>query len=269
MSAPEWWLGLAAMETAGPAGAEDHGLSWRDGRLHLLAHPDPDADRALAALGGDVCPCLDLLDAWTEHHSTGSILVVATRDPDEPLPAPAAAIEAIAADLTRWRNALASIRADARAAQDGDVLDRLAALRSPEEAAAQRRLGGLLLLALDARLQHRLQSSVAAALATRPNDEPALAAATAARAIGPLRKIGWSGGLADIELGDTPDLTPDHAVLPPSWVAAVWGRRLTTTPDGAFVLDVTSVTPTGAITVIAAAPGKPRVDIRVDQWENA
>ena len=37
---------------------------------------------------------------------------------------------------------------------------------------------------------------------------------------------------------------------------------------GHLVVDVTSVTPEGVVTVAAAAPGKPQVEIRVDQWEN-
>lgn len=269
MTSPTWWEGLAPIESAGPAGAEGHRLSWRDGELHLRDHPDPDADRALAALGGDVCPCLDLLDAWLDHHQTGSILVVGARRREEELIAPDSAIGAIASDLARWRGALASLRADARAAQDGDVLDRLASLRSPEEAAAQRRLGGLLLLTLDRRLQHRLQASVAARLAEVGDDGP-LAAATAARALPVLAAIGWSGGLSDIRISPdgTTDLTTTSALLPPTWVASVWGRNLAGAVPDHLVLDVTSVTPEGVLTVQAASPGKPQVEIRVDQWEN-
>ena len=266
----EWWTGLAPVETVGPAGAEAHGLAWRDGTFHLLAHPDPDADRALAAFGGAVCPCLDLLDAWEDAHVGGGFLVVAARRPDERLVAPAAAIDAIDGDLARWRGTLASLRADARAAGDGDVLDRLGALRSPEETAARRRLGGLLLLTLDHHMQRRLQASVAAGLAGRR--DAALTAATAARALPPLRAIGWTGGLADIAIavgGGAPELTVDRAVLPPRWVAAVWGRGLAAAVPGHLVVDVTSVTPEGVVTVAAAAPGKPQVEIRVDQWENA
>ena len=263
-----WWTGLAPVETPGPAGAEAHRLAWRDGGLHLVAHPDPDADRALAAFGGEVCPCLDLLDAWEDNHRTASILVVGGRAAGERLAAPSAAISAIAGDLARWRGARAGLQADARARGDGDVLDRLAALRSREEAVAQRRLGGLLLLSLDPRLQHRLQVSVAAELAARGTGA-ALGAATAARALPALRAIGWSGDLADITLGAAPVLTPAGAVLPPTWVAAVWGRGLAAAVPGHLVLDVTDVAPDGAVRVVAAAPGKPQVEIRVDQWENA
>lgn len=269
---PAWWEGLAPVETAGPAGAEEHRLTFEDGELHLVAHPDPEADRTLAAFGGEVCPCLDLFEAWTQNHETGRVLVVGARGLDETLAAPAAAVDAIAADLARWRGALAALRADARAEGDGDVLDRLASLRSPEHEAALRRLGDLLLLTLDRRLQHRLQASVAASMAARLGSgsvPAALTAATAARAIGALRGLGWSGGFAEIEVGDAPSLTAAHAVLPSTWIADVWGRGVLLTPDGSFVLDVTSVTDERGLTVLAAAPGKPQVEIRVDQWENA
>ena len=266
----EWWTGLAAVETPGPVGAEEHRVAWRAGELHLLAHPDPEADRALAAFGGEVCPCLDLLTAWEATHVTGSILVVGARRADEDLAAPAAAIGAIAADLARWRGALAGLGSDARAAEDGDVLDRLASLRFAEETAASRRLGGLLLLTLDRRLQHRLQASAAAALAAR-GEMATLTAAAAARSWPHLRAIGWSGGLEDLSLGEASAvrIDVDRAVLPATWVAAVWGRRLADAVPSHLVVDVTEVTSEGHVTVLAAEPGKAQVEIRVDQWENA
>ena len=271
MTPPAWWEGLAPVETAGPAGAPEHRLAWRDGDLHLLAHPDPDAERAMAALGGDVCACLATSDAWRAEHERGAILVTGARRPpgDETLDAPAAAVEALSADLARWRGALASLRDDARQAGDGDVLDRLASRRWPEAEAVERRLGGLLLLTLDAPLQHRLQASVAAAFAADPRRSAALTAATASRVVAVVRGLGWSHRTTDVVLGDDPSVGTDRLVLPRSWMAAVWGRGLGATPDGQLVLDVTSVTPEGTITVVAAGPGKARVEIRVDRWENA
>ena len=267
----EWWHGLGPVESAGPAGAVEHRLEWRVGDLRLLAHPDPDAEAALGALGGDRCPCLDLLDAWRADHATGSCLVIGGRRSGERLAAPAAAVHALAADLARWRGARATLVADARAEGNGDVVDRLLALRSPQEEEAQRRLGALLLLGLDEHVRFRHQASVAAALAARHDDHAvaALTAATAARAVGPLRELGWQGDLADIRLGADPQLTATRAVLPPSWTAAVWGRDVATTPAGELVLDVTSVTPEGDLSVRAAAPGKAEVVFRVVEWENA
>src|SRR3954468_20005086 len=105
-----WSDGFADLETAGPPGAEAHRLRWSDGRLHLTAHPDPDADRAMHALGADVCPCLPLLDAWEAAHADGGFLVSPTRAPGGPLPPPTDAIRLLAADLARWNGAIADLR---------------------------------------------------------------------------------------------------------------------------------------------------------------
>jgi hypothetical protein len=267
MTSLEWWQGVAPLDTAGPPGAEGHRLSWRDGRFALEAHPDPDADRALSALGGAVCPCLDLLDAWDDAHRTGGVLTVGARRKDEVLAAPAAAVDGVGGELARWRGALASVRAEARAAGDGDALARLAEAEA-EARDAERRLGGLLLLTLDRRLQLRLQASVGAALATTETGAAALSVATAGRARPVLEAIGWNGRLDDIDLGDPAELSSTRALLPPTWLAAVWGRGLAAAVPGHVVTEVTSVTPEGTATVTAAAPGKAQVEIRVVQWEN-
>jgi hypothetical protein len=169
------------------------------------------------------------------------------------------------ADLARWRGAAATLRAEAAGSA---IVDRLTETAAAAQTRATARLGSLLLLSLDHRLQLRLQASVAAALAAEGRTA-ALTAATAARARPHLRALGWSGGLADVRLGEDASLTSDHAVLPPRWLASVWGRGLAGAVDGALVVDVTSVTPDGAAHVIAATPGKAGVAVRVDQWENA
>jgi hypothetical protein len=259
-----WWQALEVVETEGPAGAEDHRLRWSEGRLQLLAHPDPVAERAIHALGAPGCPCLPLLDAWDRAHVDGAFLVAATRDRRERLPAPIDAIRLLRADLARWQGALAEVRDGA--GDDRAAIERLATGAAVAEAAAVRRLGALLLLALDHRLQVRLQASVASAL---PLGAPALDVATAARAFGPLRAAGWLGEREAITLGDDPSIGPGDAVLPPAWIARVWAPGLAEAVPGHVVLDVTSVTPGGAADVIVAAPGKPRVEMRVDRWENA
>jgi hypothetical protein len=259
-----WWRGFTDVETEGPPGAEAHRLRWSGGRLHLDAHPDPDADRAIHALGADACPCLALLDAWERAHVDGRFLVVSSRDVAEPIPAPSAAIALLRADLARWRHALAETRDEA--GDDRAAVERLAGAAAPAETAALHRLGALLLLALDHRLQRRLQASVADVL---PPDAPALEVATAARAVPLLQRLGWDGGLADVRLGDDPRIEAGTAVLAPSWLAAAWAPGLAGALPGHLVLDVTSVTPGGPADVVVAAPGKARVEMRVDRWENA
>jgi hypothetical protein len=257
----EWWQGLGPVETDGPPGAEEHRLAWSGGELRLVAHPDPDADRAMHALGAPVCPCLPMLDAWERAHADGGFLVVASRDPAERLPVPTEAIALLTADLARWQGAIAALRAD----DDRAALDRLAAAAAPAEADARRRLGALLLLALDHRLQLRLQASIAATI----GDGPALEVATAGRALGPLHAIGWGGGRSRIRLGDEPSVDGDEATLPRAWIPRVWATGLANAVSGHLVVDVTSVTPGGPADVVAMAPGKARVVFRVDRWENA
>jgi hypothetical protein len=244
----DWWRGLDDLEVAGPAG---HRLAWRAGALHLVDHPDPESDRAMAALGGDRCPCLDVLDAWTASHRTERMLVVGARRLDEALAPPDDAIAALAADLARWRGAVSMLRADARAARDAATLERLDGLAAPQEAQAQERLGALRLLSIDARLQIRLQGSVAAALATR-GPSAALSVAAQSRAVPYLRAIGWSASPGELD-----------ELLGPAWVASVWARGLAGAAPGRVVVDVTDVTPSGEFVVVAAAPGKAQVEMRV------
>jgi hypothetical protein len=260
MSQP-WWGGLADIETVGPPGAEDHRIRWDAGDLHLTAHPDPDADRAMHALGAPQCPCLAMLDAWEAAHVDGGFLVVAARDRSERLPVPSDAIALLTADLARWQGAIATLRAE----DDRAALERLAAAAAPAEADARRRLGALLLLALDPALQLRLQASVAAAL----GDGTALEVATAGRALAPLRAAGWWGDRDGIRLGDVPSIGEGEATLPRHWIPLVWAPGLAEVVPGHVVVDVTSVTPGGPADVLAAAPGKAGVVIRVDRWENA
>lgn len=263
-----WWRGAVAVEAPGPAGAEDHRLGWRDGRLQLAAHPDPDAERALAALGADRCPCLDVLDAWQAAGTGPRILTAAARHDADAVAAPDDAIRELTADLRRWRGAVADLLDGARAAADRAATARLQELCGPIERAARDRLGFLLLLGLDRRLQRRLQGAAADA-ANRSGATAALEVATAARALPALRRLGWTGGLASIRLGDEARVDADAAVLPPAWLASVWGRGLESVVPERLVVDVPEVSGDGRFEVLAAAPGKAQVAVRVDQWENA
>ncbi len=159
-----WWEGLPARSCVGPDG---HTVTWSDGGLVLDAHPDPDAERALGALGATRCRCLDLLDAWDAHHVHGGILVTGPRHADDDIAAPEAAAGLLAADLARWRGVAESMVDDARTAGDANLGDRLGARLGPAATRAAERLGSLLVLTLDRDMLHRLQASVAATLAER------------------------------------------------------------------------------------------------------
>lgn len=262
-----WWAGLPPVEAGGPEEAGGHRLRWADGVLHLLAHDDPEAERALGALGGERCACLDVLDAWGATHDDGGILTVASRGDHDAIGAPVVAAESLRADLRRWRVISGSLVEEARRSRDTHTIDRLAAVAGPAEAVAARRLGFLLLLGLDSSLLHRLQASVAAALADRPRRAAQLTAATAARSVPVLRDLGWAGTPADVRLGDGhgdgASVTEGTVVLSPTWLAEVWGRRLADAVPGRVVLEVTGVTPDGGFDVVAAAPGKPEMAVRV------
>lgn len=251
-----WWEGLAELTVGGPDEAPDHRLVWRDGQLHLDAHPDPEAEEALGALGGERCACLDVLEAWRAAGTDGAILTVGARHPDDIVHPPTATIAELRADLRRWRATSGSLVEEARLSRERRAIDRIVAVAGPAERRAGRRLAFLLLLGLDRRLLRRLQGDVAAQLAESPDGDPQLVAATAARALPALAAAGWSGGLRDIRLGDAARISAREAVLPRRWLAEVWGRGLERAVPLAVVTDVTAVTPAGAFEVVAIEPGK-------------
>lgn len=248
MSPPAWWEGLAALDVPG-VGA--HRFVWTEGTFTLGAHPDPEAERTLGALGADRCPCLDVLDAWEACHDSGAMLIAGPRSGDDTIEAPVALTRNLADDLASWRRAFR-----AEVGPKIESVDRIAA----------RRLGLLSLLGLDDRFVRRLQASVAAAL-DASGRHVALEVATAARALPALAALGWSGTLADIRLGSVASIDSHSVVLPTSWMAAVWGRGLADAVDGHLVVEVAAVHPDGGYDVIALGPGKSELALRVDQWE--
>lgn len=263
-----WWEGLAPAEAEGPSEeTAGHRLAWSDGELRLDAHADPEAEQALGALGGERCPCLDVLDAWTATHGDGGILGVAARSEDDPVRPPAAAVASLTADLRRWRATSGSLVEESRRSRDTLALDRLVAVAGPAERAAARRLGFLLLLGLGPDLLHRLQCSVAAGLAEREDGRALLTAATAARALPWLRAVGWTGGLADVTLGTEARIGgagDGGVVLPPGWIGRVWSRGgLAAAVPGAVVVDVVDRAADGSLEVLAVSPGKAQVVVRV------
>jgi hypothetical protein len=74
-----WWLGLPAAQALIPCGEDEHRLRWQEGELHALEHQDPQAERTLAALGGQRCTCIDVLDAWARRIDDPRVLVLASR----------------------------------------------------------------------------------------------------------------------------------------------------------------------------------------------
>lgn len=259
----KWWEGLDAVETAGPDEAPEHRLTWRDGELRLDAHPDPEAEEALGALGGERCACLDVLESWRTAAVDGAVLTVGARHRDDGGRPPTATIAELRSELRRWRATSGSLVEEARLARDSRTIDRLVAVAGPAERRAGRRLAFLLLLALDPALLHLLQAQVADELAVDGDRRPQLEAATAARALPALSAIGWTGTLRDVRLGDEPWIGGREAVLRPAWLAQVWGRGLEAAVAGSIVVDVTEVTSDGGFGVVSVEPGKAGVASRV------
>ena len=83
MTPDPWWQALPALETWVPCGDGRHPVRWDGGTLSLPAHPDPEAEAVLAALGGDQAPCLEVAQAWHRHRSDLDWFMAGPRDPDD------------------------------------------------------------------------------------------------------------------------------------------------------------------------------------------
>ncbi len=69
-----WSDGPRPIELAVPCSGSTHHLRWEAGVVTPLDHPDVDAERALAAFGGDPPQCLEHLDLWNEAVADGGFL---------------------------------------------------------------------------------------------------------------------------------------------------------------------------------------------------
>ncbi|WP_028057757.1 hypothetical protein [Candidatus Solirubrobacter pratensis] len=78
-----WWRGIAPAQATLECGGETHRVRWEEGRLRLPDHADVEGERALAALGGEPCACLDVLEAWERHAADPRVLLLGTRGPGD------------------------------------------------------------------------------------------------------------------------------------------------------------------------------------------
>ncbi len=205
----DWFTGLADASARVECGSETHVVRWRAGRFRALAHPviDLEAERALAALGGQSCRCAELLEAWERHGADPRVLLMGPRAQDSRL---ALAYRQMA---RAWhRPSLPPVGPGATAEQSiAAVLD----------------LGG--------ELPHRFVATVAAALADQTGDPalaPTLQAALYGRVLASLDR--WTDRTAELELvmdGGERSLMREvngdfRARLPFHWITEVWARRL-------------------------------------------
>jgi hypothetical protein len=77
----DWWAGLAPAQTTVSCAGAEHQVRWEAGGLVAVDHDDAEGERALAALGGERCACVDLLDAWERHRADLRVLTLGSRGP--------------------------------------------------------------------------------------------------------------------------------------------------------------------------------------------
>jgi hypothetical protein len=76
-----WFLALPPCLAQVPCGHGEHTVRWHAGTLELLAHPDPEAERVLAALGGEQAGCVRVAEIWDRHAEDLRVLQVGPRGP--------------------------------------------------------------------------------------------------------------------------------------------------------------------------------------------
>lgn len=267
---PAWYAGVppASVDVPGALGGGRHRLTWRSGALVAEDHADADAERALEALGGGRCPCLDLLDSWDAHARDPVVLSVGSRGPaDRVRLDPVELQRLVDGTVAQWRREVSTARTYVTTTAARTALDREeAAAEGPvvsAEAALRRRIDFLRLFTLPPGLQHRLALTVAAHAVDAWDDGSfrtahgaRVAAALVARAGAALREALRAGGAGagafavDVEVLPTrgaPDVVVGAGARPlvtarlaVDWLAAVWGRAVVTA-GSALVLDVVAV----------------------------
>jgi len=249
---------------------ERHTLRWDAGELLTLDHGDPEGERALAALGGTNCACIDVLTAWTRHRDDPRLLSAISRGAGDLIQSEgfgsppglrrARAIPRIArrggvatAMSTGWVSSVPL--GPAAAGARGQFVE---TPETPEEEIA-------LLAGLGRDMTVRMAATVTAALleqltAGKPDGSsvrPVLEASLFGRVANALRS--WLGSpdldveLAVVSQSDEWLLSGDEdsslrLSLPFEWVRDVWGRDLAVV-GGRFTLGLTESTG-GRITIL-------------------
>ena len=253
-----WFTCLPSCEASVPCGSGRHVVRWEAGALRLDSHADPEAERVLAALGGEKARCVEVAEAWGRHAADLTVLSVGPRD----LAGVAVSWEDVDAAglLGVGRTGLASAgyvpggpgqgpvrRPGVRlAAAIGQAMARRTQLMQEQVEAGQRRTDLLSLLALGPAFQLRLTGAVVAAHAGRldePDEQgrtrrPVLGPATAGR-LAPVaeRWIGIDPDYVQVTLHTGPgwgssELTGRgeqrrlRVSLPADWIARVWACGL-------------------------------------------
>lgn len=243
--------GAASVAARADCTGERHELVLAGGELQAVAHEDPDGERALMALGGTSCLCVELLDAWARRRADGRLLTLLGRGPSDLIAATGAASGWTGyAPLQRGRRPAAGLTFSrpARVVQRGAMA--YASQVTVQPAAPPGPTGDG--LAEDARLLAGLGRVMAAGMVGAVTtallgrlDEPHVAAMLDASLYGRVLEVVrlWAGTdgadrleLAVVEPGQetleweppAPDASTDklQLALPHSWVAEVWAHDL-------------------------------------------
>jgi hypothetical protein len=253
-----WFDCLPNCEALLPCGQGRHVVRWEAGKLRLLSHPDAEAERVLAALGGEKARCVEVAQAWERHAEDLSVLAIGPRSPADEI-------------AVSWDDVDAVLRESqfggsiAYAPQAGSLYPRRGpgSWRGPRpmgppvpavyqqsmqdrERAAWRRSDMLSLLALGYGFQVRLIGQVAEAHTDRPEEgmekiRPLLVAAITAR-LAPVAEE-WLGidpgqvvvtlhcgpGWGSAELTGRGEQRRLRVSLPAGWLARVWAAGLALT----------------------------------------
>lgn len=251
-----WWLGLASAQATVNCNGHDHRLRWEAGDLHALDHCDVESERTLAALGGQRCICVDMLEAWERHRDDLRVLVLASRGPTDPVVVQedqSAQFGVARPQIVRARGAVPS---RARLRQTGTVVSHMGRAvarqsgwtaygpsgRASKQAEAENELFAL--LGLGGGVPERLVATVAAAWSERlgrpdrtiDRARPQLRAALHGRVFAAMRTwLGGSGVESELKMigeNEAPRLISEDGIvraeLPFGWLVDVWAKDLAT-----------------------------------------
>jgi len=252
-----WWLGLPPAQATITCGDHTHRLRWQAGALHAIDHDDLEAESTLAALAGQRCACVEVVDAWGRHQDDPRVLVLASRGPGDTIAthgdwasqlaalprAPMAAAASVSPPRARPRQLM---RFSARRRASTPPVPRWPGHNrgapGPITTQTQSETELVALLGLGGGLQDRLVATVAAAWAERYDDPDAalngtlatLHASMQGRLSAALRSwLGRADATVELDLIDArqaPALTETAGVLraelPFGWLPAVWSRGL-------------------------------------------
>ena len=252
-----WWAAVGPAEGTHPCSGDEHPIEWRDGTLRVPAHDDPEAERTLAALGGDVPACIRLRQAWSSWSNDPAFVTLGRRPGEEglafahPDAPPAAGV--LHTPPIRRRRPLAGRRDDfvLLLSLSPAFIDRLvltamaAAARQWSDPIFRDRHGLRLGASLASRARPALERAVAALAA--PGEEVVVHCTPAS-----------AGAPAELRADRTREGLTVTAMLPIGWLAGVWGAGLSE-PDGHLVTAVRGVRSGGyevdVVTWVEAARG--------------